>query len=121
MIKSKEKLKAVATAIAAIEKQFGKGAVMPLDGSQVTEIEVIPTGSLTLDLALGVGGPLAARSCRRRNLRTGVVAENKTTAHAARHRPGAAARWHLRLPSTPSTPSRSEATRAASESRWRSC
>ena len=56
MIKSKEKLKAVATAIAAIEKQFGKGAIMPLDGSQVTEIEVIPTGSLTLDLALGVGG-----------------------------------------------------------------
>jgi recombination protein RecA len=56
MIKSKEKLKAVAAAISAIEKQFGKGAIMPLDGSQVTEIEVIPTGSLTLDLALGVGG-----------------------------------------------------------------
>jgi recombination protein RecA len=56
MIKSKEKLKAVAAAISAIEKQFGKGAIMPLDGSQVTEIEVIPTGSLTLDVALGVGG-----------------------------------------------------------------
>jgi recombination protein RecA len=56
MIKSKEKLKAVAAAISAIEKQFGKGAIMPLDGSQVTDIEVIPTGSLTLDIALGVGG-----------------------------------------------------------------
>ena len=56
MIKSKEKLKAVAAAIATIEKQFGKGAIMPLDGSQVTDIEVISTGSLTLDLALGVGG-----------------------------------------------------------------
>ena len=56
MLKSKEKLKAVAAAIQAIEKQFGKGAIMPLDGSQVTEIEVIPTGSLTLDVALGVGG-----------------------------------------------------------------
>jgi recombination protein RecA len=56
MIKSKEKLKAVAAAISAIEKQFGKGAIMPLDGSQVTDIAVIPTGSLTLDLALGVGG-----------------------------------------------------------------
>jgi recombination protein RecA len=56
MQKMKEKLKAVQAAILAIEKQFGKGAIMPLDGSQVTEIEVIPTGSLTLDLALGVGG-----------------------------------------------------------------
>ena len=56
MSKTKERLKAVAAAIAAIEKQFGKGAIMPLDGSQVTEIEVIPTGSLALDVALGVGG-----------------------------------------------------------------
>jgi recombination protein RecA len=56
MQKLKEKLKAVQAAILAIEKQFGKGAIMPLDGSQVTDIEVIPTGSLTLDLALGVGG-----------------------------------------------------------------
>jgi recombination protein RecA len=54
--KSKERLKAVSAAIAAIEKQFGKGAIMPLDGNQVTEIDVIPTGSLGLDLALGVGG-----------------------------------------------------------------
>jgi recombination protein RecA len=56
MQKLKEKLKAVQAAILAIEKQFGKGAIMPLDGSQVTDIEVVPTGSLTLDLALGVGG-----------------------------------------------------------------
>jgi len=54
--KSKERLKAVAAAIAAIEKQFGKGAIMPLVGNQVQEINVIPTGSLGLDLALGVGG-----------------------------------------------------------------
>jgi recombination protein RecA len=54
--KSKERFKAVAAAIAAIEKQFGKGAIMPLDGTQTAEIEVIPTGSLSLDLALGVGG-----------------------------------------------------------------
>ncbi|HEY7956941.1 MAG: recombinase RecA [Polyangia bacterium] len=54
--KSKERLKAVTAAIAAIEKQFGKGAIMPLDGNQVSEIDVIPTGSLTLDAALGVGG-----------------------------------------------------------------
>jgi recombination protein RecA len=54
--KSKERLKAIAAAIGAIEKQFGKGAIMPLDGKQVTEIETISTGSLSLDVALGVGG-----------------------------------------------------------------
>jgi recombination protein RecA len=52
----KEKLKAVGAAIAAIEKQFGKGAIMPLGGGDVAEIGVIPTGSVGLDLALGVGG-----------------------------------------------------------------
>jgi recombination protein RecA len=52
----KEKMKAVASAIAAIEKQFGKGAIMPLAGGDVAEIAVLPTGSVVLDLALGVGG-----------------------------------------------------------------
>jgi recombination protein RecA len=52
----KEKLKAVASAVIAIEKQFGKGAIMSLGGGEVPEIGVIPTGSVGLDLALGVGG-----------------------------------------------------------------
>jgi recombination protein RecA len=52
----KEKLKAVAGAIAAIEKQFGKGAIMPLSGGDIAEIGTIPTGSVGLDIALGVGG-----------------------------------------------------------------
>jgi len=52
----KEKLKAVAAAVNAIEKQFGKGAIMPLSGGDVAEIAIIPTGSVGLDLALGVGG-----------------------------------------------------------------
>jgi recombination protein RecA len=52
----KEKMKAVGSAIAAIEKQFGKGAIMPLGGGDVAEIAVVPTGSVGLDLALGVGG-----------------------------------------------------------------
>jgi len=56
MSKIREKLKAIASAVAAIEKQFGKGAIMPLGGTQVTEIGVVPTGSLALDVALGVGG-----------------------------------------------------------------
>ena len=56
MSKIREKLKAIASAVAAIEKQFGKGAIMPLGGAQVTDIGVVPTGSLALDVALGVGG-----------------------------------------------------------------
>jgi recombination protein RecA len=52
----KEKMKAVASAITAIEKQFGKGAIMPLAGGDVAEIAVVPTGSVGLDIALGVGG-----------------------------------------------------------------
>ena len=52
----KEKLKAIAQAVGAIEKQFGKGAIMPLGGAQIVECPVIPSGSLALDVALGVGG-----------------------------------------------------------------
>jgi recombination protein RecA len=54
--RTKERLKAVAAAISAIEKQFGRGAIMPLDGKEVAEIDTISTGSLSLDVALGVGG-----------------------------------------------------------------
>jgi recombination protein RecA len=52
----KEKLNAVSAAIAAIEKQFGKGSIMALGTAETAEISVIPTGSVGLDLALGVGG-----------------------------------------------------------------
>jgi recombination protein RecA len=57
MSKLSEKLKAIAAAIGAIEKQFGKGAVMRLgEGEEPQKVEVTPTGSLGLDLALGCGG-----------------------------------------------------------------
>ena len=52
----KEKLKSVTTAVAAIEKQFGKGSIMPLEGKGVTDVQVVSSGSLALDLALGVMG-----------------------------------------------------------------
>lgn len=51
-----DKLKALQSAMAKIEKDFGKGAIMRLGDAKVEEIEVIPTGSLSLDAALGVGG-----------------------------------------------------------------
>lgn len=51
-----DKIKAVELALGQIEKQFGKGAVMKLGEIKPVPVEVIPTGSLSLDLALGVGG-----------------------------------------------------------------
>jgi len=51
-----EKSKAIDLAISQIERQFGKGAIMRLVGDEVMPVDVIPTGSLALDLALGVGG-----------------------------------------------------------------
>ncbi len=47
---------AIDTAIKKIEKDFGKGSIMVMGADQVTNVEVISTGSLALDLALGVGG-----------------------------------------------------------------
>jgi recombination protein RecA len=53
----KDKLKALDAAIAQIERSFGKGSVMKLGADGVAEhVQVIPTGSLSLDLATGIGG-----------------------------------------------------------------
>ena len=57
MMERQEKLKALDAALVQIEKQYGKGAVMKLgDPSAQMNVETIPTGSLSLDLALGLGG-----------------------------------------------------------------
>jgi recombination protein RecA len=48
--------KALAAALSQIEKQFGKGSIMRMDAEAVKDIEVVSTGSLGLDIALGVGG-----------------------------------------------------------------
>jgi len=53
---SSAKNQAIMTAIAQIEKQFGKGSIMKLGGSEKLDVEVISTGALSLDVALGVGG-----------------------------------------------------------------
>jgi recombination protein RecA len=54
---SKERQKALAAALSQIEKQFGKGSIMRMaDGEVAEDIQVVSTGSLGLDLALGVGG-----------------------------------------------------------------
>src|ERR1700761_4590344 len=51
-----KKEKSIAEAVRAIHKQFGSGSIMRLDGSEVAQVEVIPTGSVALDVALGCGG-----------------------------------------------------------------
>jgi recombination protein RecA len=51
-----DKTKAIETAVSQIERAFGKGAIMRLGGDHVVEVETISTGSLGLDIALGVGG-----------------------------------------------------------------
>ena len=50
------KAKAVEVALEQIEKQFGKGSIMKMGGKDRVEVDVIPTGALSLDIALGVGG-----------------------------------------------------------------
>ena len=50
------KLKALQAAMAKIEKDFGKGSIMKLGDQHIENVEVIPTGSIALDVALGVGG-----------------------------------------------------------------
>ena len=54
--KNGEKDKALAQVLADIEKQFGKGAIMKLGEQKDMEIDVVPSGSIALDIALGVGG-----------------------------------------------------------------
>jgi len=56
MKENDEKRKALDAAMGQIEKQFGKGSVMKLGEYKAMEVEAIPTGSLTLDVALGIGG-----------------------------------------------------------------
>ena len=50
------KSKALSAAVGQIEKQFGKGAIMRLGDNQAMDIESISTGSLSIDIALGIGG-----------------------------------------------------------------
>ena len=51
-----EKMKALQAAMAKIEKDFGKGSIMKMGDEQIENVEVIPTGSIGLNAALGVGG-----------------------------------------------------------------
>ena len=66
-----EKKRALDIALAGIEKQFGKGAVIRMGERASRDIQVIPTGCLDLDMALGVGG-----LPRGGNLRSGILRQD---------------------------------------------
>jgi recombination protein RecA len=53
---NEEKLKALQLTMEKLDKAYGKGSVMKLGDAPVEKVDVIPTGSLTLDLALGING-----------------------------------------------------------------
>lgn len=55
-IETKDKTQALNAAISKLEKQFGKGSIMKMGDKPEMEIETVSTGSLNLDIALGVGG-----------------------------------------------------------------
>ena len=56
MTPQQEKLKALQAAMSKIEKDYGKGSIMRMGDEQIENVEVIPTGSISLNAALGVGG-----------------------------------------------------------------
>ncbi|PTA66849.1 DNA recombination/repair protein RecA, partial [Deinococcus arcticus] len=53
---AKERAKAIETAMSQIEKAFGKGSIMKLGAESKLDVQAVSTGSLSLDLALGIGG-----------------------------------------------------------------
>ena len=95
--------KALGLALAQIDKQFGKGSVMRLGERPSVPMAVIPTGSIALDIALGIGGLPRGRVDR--DLRTGVLRQDDRRAARGRQRAGAsAASRPSSTPSTRSTP-----------------
>ena len=56
MKETKEKSKALSLAIEKLEKTYGQGTIMKLSDENIVKIPSIPTGSLSLDIALGIGG-----------------------------------------------------------------
>lgn len=99
MAAAPDRQKALDAALAQIDKQFGKGSVMRLGDEVRAPIEVIPTGSIALDVALGIGGLPRGRVVEI----YGPESSGKTT--VALHAVANAQRQEASPPlSTPSTP-----------------
>ncbi len=92
-----DRQKALDTALAQIERQFGKGSVMKMSDRQNAIVEVIPTGSIALDIALGIGGLPRGRIVEI----YGPESSGKTTLtlHAIANAQKAGVSAHLSMPS----------------------
>ena len=77
-----DKLKVLNAVMEKIEKDFGKGSIMRMSSAEVADVQVIPTGSITLDMALGVGGYPKGRVIEI----YGPESSGKTTLGDPRHR-----------------------------------
>ena len=109
MATSFDRDKALDVALAQIDKQHGKGAVMRLGDRVAAPIEVIPTGSIALDVALGIGGLPRGRVVEI----YGPESSGKTTLALHAIASAQASRWQSLRSSTPSTRS-TPTTRSAS-------
>lgn len=97
-----DKKKALETAMAQIERNYGKGSIMRLGENLGVMVESIPTGSLSLDLALGIGGLPKGRIIEV----YGPESSGKTTLalHVVAEAQKRGARWPSSTPSMPWTP-----------------
>ena len=95
---AEDKKRAIEAAMGQIEKMYGKGSIMRLGDQNNLQVDVIPTGSLSLDVALGVGGLPRGRIVEI----YGPESSGKTTLalHVAAEARKRAARWPLWTPST---------------------
>ena len=84
-----DKKKALETAMQQIEKMYGKGSIMRYGDGTVANVEAIPTGSLALDLALGIGGLREGASSRSTGRSPPVRRRSRCTS-SRRHRSSAA-------------------------------
>ncbi len=91
--------KALSIAMEAIEKNHGKGSVMRLGDQPHVKVDVIPTGSLSIDAAIGIGGVPRGRVDR--DLRAGILrAKPRSACTLSPKRKSAAATRPLSMPST---------------------
>ena len=95
---TEDREKALEAALAQIDKQYGKGSVMRLGEEVRAPIEVIPTGSIALDVALGIGG--SASRPGGGNLRSRVQWQDDCGSARDRQRPSRGASAHSSMPST---------------------
>ena len=98
-----DKKKAIETAMQQIEKLYGKGSIMRYGDNAEPNVEAIPTGSLALDVALGIGGVAQGAASSRFTVRNPPVRPPWPCMSWPRPRSGAA-RWPLWTLSTPWTP-----------------